>query len=344
MEGSKKRYRGYVFTHNNYVDTLVEDGLECKYIVYGKEVGENGTPHLQGFVYFFSGITVSAARKKLVGSHVEIADDIGSAILYCKKGEQTKDEWKKYHESGPNYGKNAVVVERGVKPATQEEKGEKGKEYWENVMKKIEEGKEDELDARLRFSHAKTIDYLINKKKRKLEDTEERHQWYYGTTGTGKSRTARRENPDAYLKMCNKWWDLYNDEPVVIIEDFDKEHKVLCHHLKIWSDRYPFLAEVKGGARKIRPKKIIVTSNWHPNEIWDDAKDLEPIMRRFGIREFKKVLPVRVRSVPSVVSNGVGNLKPIAPKTVIQGNTQVTTWDDETIVDFNLSPEDLDLL
>ena len=51
----------------------------------------------------------------------------------------------------------------------------------------------------------------------------------------------------------------YDEHQVVLIEDFDKKHDVLCHHLKIRGDRYPFNVEVKGaGTGHIRPATIIV--------------------------------------------------------------------------------------
>ena len=43
------------------------------------------------------------------------------------------------------------------------------------------------------------------------------------------------------------------------------------------------MVETKGGARKIRPKKIIVTSNYHPNEMRFKDAELDQILRRFKV-------------------------------------------------------------
>lgn len=111
--------------------------------------------------------------------------------------------------------------------------------------------------------------------------------WYYGKAGTGKTRSAVTEFPDAYRKCANnKWWDGYQGEESVIIDDLDKSHAYMGFHLKIWADIYAFVAECKGSAICIRPKKLVVTSNWHPKDIWQDDTTLEPILRRFKVVRF----------------------------------------------------------
>lgn len=85
----------------------------------------------------------------------------------------------------------------------------------------------------------------------------------------------------------NKWWCGYEGERFVIIDDFDKEHKYMGYYLKIWADRYAFPVEVKGGRKVIRPEKIVVTSNYHPNEIWEsEPGTLKPLLKRFKVVHF----------------------------------------------------------
>lgn len=169
----------------------------------------------------------------------------------------------------------------------QAEKGKAEQDRWSNALTQARDlGKVE--DPEIAFKHARVIDYLHHKelRERELQDTEDTMEWYYGASGTGKSRKARTENPQAFLKMCNKWWCGYETQEVVLIEDFDVKHDVLVHHLKIWADRYPFPAEIKGSTIVIRPKKIIVTSNYHPDQIWHKDSDLEPILRRFRVTKF----------------------------------------------------------
>jgi len=257
---------------NNYPDTSLVDGLSCTYIIYGKEVGASGTPHLQGVVVFGSVRTEKQVRTLLPACHVEVAKDLSAAIKYCRK--------------------DGDVTERGIPPKTHKEKGDCEKERWLAIRLAAESGDYSTIDDKTRVTQARTLDYIHDQaqKKRKFADVDELdNHWYYGSSGTGKSRTARTDHPDAYIKMNNKWWDGYAGEDTVIIEDFNMEQsKYLAHHLKIWSDHYPFPAEKKGGTIVIRPKRIIVTSNYSLEECFSDDKTgaLEPLTRRFQERDF----------------------------------------------------------
>lgn len=105
-------------------------------------------------------------------------------------------------------------------------------------------------------------------------------EWHFGPTGTGKSRSVREANPDAFIKSNDVWWDGYNGEDVVIIEELGPK-QIGGHHLKIWADHYPFKAACKGSQMLIRPKKILITSNYSIADVYPDKEDLGPLKRRF---------------------------------------------------------------
>lgn len=268
----------WMFTINNPLDDDFIN-LDYEYLVWQLERGENETIHCQGYVCFPTNHKFNRVRLMFgPQAHIELRRGKHSeAKAYCMK--------KMTREAGPyQYGDDSEIAEgKGCRSEMLDIRNEIDDDVpevdiWTNHFSSYTRY----------FKHFREYKFISSNKR--LPDTTERMLWYCGPSGTGKSRKARDEHPDAYLKTCNKWWDNYRNEEVVILEDFDKDHKMLCHHLKIWGDRYPFHAEIKGGMMKIRPKLIIVTSNFHPNEIWDDEKDLEPIQRRFHVVKFHKKL------------------------------------------------------
>lgn len=269
-----RRCRAWCFTLNNYtagdydqVEAFME---ECRYAVVGKESGENGTPHLQGYCYFRNAKRFSTLKAKLARAHWEPA--IGTPIqnrAYCSKEGDFK-EWGECPTRGPtgNGGNSG---------------GENERERWELAKQHAIAGSLDEIpgDIYIRcYSSLKTIKKDHMGRPDRLRDI--CGIWIYGEAGFGKSHRAREMSDDeAYMKMCNKWWDGYQEEDDVVIDDWDRNHHVLAHHLKIWADKYAFIAETKGGAIFIRPKRIIVTSQYSIDQVWDDVETRAAIHRRF---------------------------------------------------------------
>lgn len=102
------RFRNVCFTLNNY-DKVDEDYIKqsyeftpsvVKYVIYGKEVGESGTPHLQGYIEFKRQLSLSGV-KGVIGNKCHIENRHGNqkqAIDYCKKD----GDWVEYGEPKGN--------------------------------------------------------------------------------------------------------------------------------------------------------------------------------------------------------------------------------------------------
>jgi len=117
--------------------------------------------------------------------------------------------------------------------------------------------------------------------------------WISGPPGVGKSHSARMHNPGYFLKPPSKWWDGYNYQETVIIDDMTPSlMRSIYKDFLIWTEKVPFPAEVKGGIiHNVRPKKFVVTSNYTIEQLFerlakssgldDDTISVVAIKRRF---------------------------------------------------------------
>jgi len=276
------RSRNYCFTLFDDSALALEQMLElegehAKYVIVGKETcPTNGRFHLQGYVHFHHAKSLQSVKKINPVAHWEV----------CKG---TPDENREYCM------KEGDWCERGTPPLSPAAKGEGEKARWTDIIRLARHGDFESVADKYPDVYAnqlKKLEYIHKKRKLDIQTLEGdmEHLWIVGKTGSGKSRYAREQNPGAYIKDPQSiWWDDYDHEHVVIIDDFDKFQVKQGGDMKRWLDRYPFQAQIKGGMALIRPTKIIVTSQYHPNEIWDDEKTVDAIMRRVKILDADNV-------------------------------------------------------
>lgn len=123
--------------------------------------------------------------------------------------------------------------------------------------------------------------------------------WIVGEPGAGKSRYVKEFGP--FIKASNKWWDGYNQETDVLIDDLELDAKYLGHFLKLWGDPWGYLVgEVKGAHLALNFNRLWITSNYTIDQVFGGAPGgvelVAAIRRRFV--EIRVAHPAETRNFP----------------------------------------------
>lgn len=321
MRAGDSRQRRFCFTWNNYpldAETQLRSLAQRKritYMVVGRERGIQGTPHLQGYMHFSNPITFSALKRLLPTVHFERARGSGlDNQLYCSK--------------------EGDFFEIGELP---QDASSKTKELWRDILEAAEKGNWSFIKSTQPRIWIAFRERLLSMRvpDSKVLDGDTMNEWWVGPTGSGKSRLAWEKYGDiCYQKQLNKWWDGYDGQPVVVIEEWSPKNDVTASSLKIWADRYPFSAQIKGGMlQKIRPYKIIVISNYRIEDCFIDSRDAAPIARRFQVREFPAMLQTAATEADNFIATyGIKDQDVETPATEV-------AEDDDNEIDLDIIPE-----
>lgn len=286
----------WCFTLNNYSEEEykeIVEKLEWTYVIIGREKGKEETPHLQGYIELQTKKRLTLLKKlngrihweKLKGKPWQAAD-------YCKKDGDFQ-EW----------GEISVKEKQTKKD---EDFSVTLNSFLTGGMRKVMANTPTMGRVRLLEKWATYLEPSRNEKPFV--------HWIWGASGTGKSKLAS-EYEDQYWKDDTKWWDGYDGQETVIIDDF-RAHVMRFTYLLRLLDRYPMRVEVKGGYRQMKSKNIIITSIVHPSQVYQMTQEEEPLEQL--IRRIDKITETNRKNI--LISDdvmfcdsdkkSVGNTKP----------------------------------
>lgn len=224
------------------------------YVKGQREIGEGGYDHWQWFIYTKNRIRLNALKLKLPNwTHLELT---------------TSNAYEDY-----------VWKEDTRVPDTQFEYGEKTKKRkaddWTAIRKDAMAGNFEEIPDDIFVRHYNSLVRLRKDYAKPSQRPVIQVHVYWGVTGSGKTFKAFKdasEHPgDVYRKSSTtKWWDGYNGEPNIIIDEFDG-HSIGITHLLQWLDPYPMSVEIKGAAIPLAGCNWWITSNINPLDWYPDA-------------------------------------------------------------------------
>jgi len=256
----KKQWKTWVFTINNYSEKDIEwaMSLEVMKTVISKEVGEEGTPHLQGAVTFKRKYSLVQLKKLHSQAHWEQAK-AAQDFNYCKKdgSEVIRDE----NNQKQGYRTDLHKVREDIK------KGANLRDISETCTTFQE----------LQFAEK----YIKLTEEHLPKGTKIQVFWYYVCTGTGKTR-AVLDKCSPYLPLNFKWWEGYEGQDAVLLDDLRPEWCKPAELLRLLDPyRYQYRVETKGSSRALLATKIYITTPWHPVDFWKDVnEDPQQLLRR----------------------------------------------------------------
>jgi len=227
----------WCYTLNNYVEEEDVPRIsawceeEAKYWIIGRETGESGTPHLQGYISLRKRRTAVHVSTKLAGR------------AYITRAAGTARQNRRYCSKGGDFVEGGEINEG---------KGSKSRDAIGTAfMAAVQSGDSGVVE----FANSEPGTWIFNgsnmlRNALQLYPTVERAdisvRWIYGAPGVGKSRLAHATLPNAYVKEPRtKWWNGYLCQEEVIIDDFGP-NGIDINHLLRWFDRYKCLVETKG--------------------------------------------------------------------------------------------------
>lgn len=284
-----KRLSRFCFTLNNYTNEeeqviqMLGTVLKLKWLIYGRETGEQGTPHLQGAAVIGRQLAWATIKKSFPPrTHLEeMKGTPRESFIYCTKEDKNYYQWGDEPKPGKrNDLINAVVAMR--------------------ASSSLRDFVSDDENAAMLIRYTKgliTFRSLLQQP-RNLDNPPQVY-WLFGPTGAGKTKHAW-DFLEKYFGTTNetwisngslRWFDGYDGHKGAILDDIRIDSKPYNELLRLL-DRYPLRVEYKGGTTEWNPEIIIITAPTPPEYFFRPGDDIEQLLRRVNrVLEYKLTGP-----------------------------------------------------
>lgn len=265
-----------------------------RYIIFQLEqCPSNGRAHYQGYVEFHKAKRVTGVQDALRAEKCHVEPRAGTreeAQHYCMKPVEgcvckhcaNQEEKGLRVPDTPTYSIGEWIENQGARTDL--------KKVVEDVKRRrpiLEMANDYPVLCMQRLRQIKELQKALIPPRNSSEPVEVLVIW--GKTGAGKSRRARELAGNDYCKIrdTDRGWvdDEYVGQKALILDDF--HWKMDMEVFKNLTDRHEFKAETKGGFVQIAATKIIITSNWAPEEWYPlaDPRDKAAVLRRIARTE-----------------------------------------------------------
>lgn len=265
LEMSDGQSKYWCFTLNNYTDEE-ENSLQSwlaessDYATYGYEIGEEGTPHLQGYFELHSKKRFTAVKSSLRSSGLE--------RVHLERRRGTAQEASDYcHKESNKPGFFYGTISK----SSQGKRNDLAALREDLLAKKpLLDIAQDHFGAFIRYQRGINAfrSVIADKRMWEMEVTV-----FWGKTGTGKTRRVFEEvgTKPLYCHPGGPWFDGYDGEEDVLFDEFSGSSFALPYLLRLL-DRYPMQVPIKGGFVSFVPRRIWITANYAPEEWFTNAK------------------------------------------------------------------------
>ncbi|MCH5260232.1 MAG: hypothetical protein J1F18_10780 [Lachnospiraceae bacterium] len=253
--------------------------LNPKYAIYQYERGENGTPHIQGFIVYSNSKRFINVKQDFLTAHISPAEGPNlSNRAYCTKTETriaAPVEIGEYTEMRSRTDIINLLEELSLGATNMDIKKSFPTLYSQFGPDKLERFRQDELQAKYSTTNRDVEAYFI-----------------YGDTRLGKTSYIYQNYSNSKIYRVTNYnsgsFDSYRNQEILVLDEFTGKMDITF--LNNILDRYPLELPARYSNKTACFNKVYIISNLPLNKLYQEEQLLRPEVYRAFVSRFIRII------------------------------------------------------